>query len=132
MPWRISGAWRTSTVSKPTPRWSRIEIARAEKPHWGKRALPFMNRTTSLDWTISSILELASDIWGLLIWNCGGELERVERPAHPAAERFVDPALLGDARHPPETLGDHPRAIMVAVAGEVGDLDAGIGNALAD
>src|SRR4051794_27438527 len=100
MPLRISGSWRTSTLSKPTPRWSRIDTARAEKPHWGKRALPFMNRTTSWPWTISSILELASetsDMGGLLLnWDGGGELERVERSAHPSAKGFVDSPLLGD------------------------------------
>src|SRR5919199_550971 len=54
MPWRISGSWRTSTVSNATPRWSRMATARLEKPHCGKRAVPFMNRTTSFEFTISS------------------------------------------------------------------------------
>ncbi len=40
--------------------------------------------------------------------------------------------MLPDARLAAEALGDDARFIMVAVAGQVDDLDPGVGNALAD
>src|SRR3954469_25407999 len=117
MPVRISWSCRTSTVSNLAPRWSRMATARLEKPHCGKRAVPFMNRTTSLLWTISSIRVLVSDMGSSSIGGRGGELERVEGAAHAAAQRLVDALVLADARQAPEAFGDDPRGIMVAVAG---------------
>src|SRR5688500_15292960 len=132
MPWRISGSWSTSTVSNETPRWSRIATARLEKPHCGKSAVPFINRTTSLERTISSMRVVASVIAASSIREGGGELEGVERAAHAAAQRLVDALVLADPRQPADALRHHPRGIVIAVAGKVGDLDAGIGDALAD
>src|SRR4028118_1690486 len=105
MPLRISGSWSTSTVSKPTPRWSRIATARLEKPHCGNRDVPFMNRTTSFAFTISSIRLLVSLIAASLFGRHGSaELERVEHPAHAPAERLVNQLVLFHARHAPEGL----------------------------
>jgi len=58
MPWRMPSSSRTLTVFTffgSTPLAFRIWIARPEKPHIGKLALPFMKRTTSLDLTSSSM-----------------------------------------------------------------------------
>src|SRR5687767_6041722 len=121
MPCRISESCSTSTVSNGTPRWSRMATARLEKPHCGNRTVPFMNRTTSFLLTISSMRSRTAVMtWLLHSLGCGGgELERVQLGAHPSAQRFVDALMLLDARQPPEALGDHPRFIMVAVAGQV-------------
>ena len=55
--------------------------------------------------------------------------KRVEHAAHPPAERRVDRLVLLDPGHAPETPRDDARGIMVAVAGQIGDLDLRIGNA---
>jgi hypothetical protein len=49
-----------------TPQALRIWIARPEKPHIGKLALPFMNKTTSLDFTRLSMRCWVSLISSLL------------------------------------------------------------------
>src|SRR3954470_2955387 len=109
-----------------------MAIARLEKPHWGKSAVPFMNRTTSFELTISSRRALVSVIGKFLIGGGGGQLERVELSPHPPAERFVDALVLADPRQAAEALGDDAGGIMVAVAGQVGDLDPRVGNGGAD
>src|SRR5450830_2183095 len=58
MPARISSSSSTLMVFRvlgSTPQAFKIWMARPEKPHWGKLALPFMNSTTSLDFTSSSM-----------------------------------------------------------------------------
>jgi hypothetical protein len=58
MPWRISWSSSTLTVLSAlvsTPTALRIWIARPEKPHMGKLALPFMKSTMSLVLTRSSM-----------------------------------------------------------------------------
>src|SRR5512139_1148270 len=132
MPLRISGSCSTSTVSNLTPRWSRMATARLEKPHCGKSALPFMNRTTSSALTISSIRWLASLISSLLFRHRRRQLQRVERAAHPPAERLIDRLVLLDPRQAPEALRNDARRIMVPVAGKIDDLDARVGDPLAD
>src|SRR3990167_8508273 len=67
MPWRISSSSSTLTVFTvlgSTPQALRIWIARPEKPHMGKLALPFMNSTMSLDLTSWSIR-----VWASLMAN---------------------------------------------------------------
>src|SRR5918999_1516099 len=48
--------------------------------------------------------------------------------AHPAAQRFVDHLVLPDPGHAGERGADDSGGIMVAVAGEVADLDLGVGD----
>src|SRR5450830_984253 len=58
MPGRISGSSSTFTVFRllgSTPQALRIWTARPEKPHWGKLAVPFMNSSTGLFLTRSSM-----------------------------------------------------------------------------
>src|SRR4051812_30276007 len=108
-------------------------MARLEKPHCGKSGVPFMNRTTSLFFTTSSMRPRTSVmILFLLLGDAGGELERVKLGAHAPAQCLVDALMLADERLPAEAFRDHPRLIMIAVAGEIDDLDAGVGNPLAD
>src|SRR5690606_11768194 len=90
MPWRISESWSTSTVVKATPRWSRIATARLEKPHCGKSAVPFMNKVTSFELTMSAMRALVSDMVFSLFGYRGGELERVQFPTHARPQRLVD------------------------------------------
>src|SRR3954468_4967440 len=80
MPWRISSSSSTFTVFScfgSTPQALRIWIARPEKPHMGKLALPFMNNSTSLFFTRSSMRVWAS-LMGKVSWgqvlpeHCGG------------------------------------------------------------
>src|ERR1044072_4299206 len=133
MPARISGSWRTSTVSNATPRWSRIATARLEKPHWGNKAVPFMNRTMSLFFTSRSILSRASLIILFFLFGCcRTELQCMQLRTHAPAQRLIDALVLADQGQAAEALGDDPRLIMVAVAGEVDDLDPSVRNALSD
>ncbi|MOA66092.1 hypothetical protein D3C78_1927270 [compost metagenome] len=58
MPWRMPSSSSTLTVLSvlvSTPTALRIWMARPEKPHIGKLALPFMKSTSSLDLTRSSM-----------------------------------------------------------------------------
>src|SRR4051794_40127488 len=107
-------------------------MARLENPHCGKSGVPFMNRTTSLFFTTSSMRSRTSVMLFSLLWNAGGKLERVQLGAHAPAQCLVDALMLADERLAAEALGDHPRFIMIAVAGEIDDLDPCVGNSLAD
>src|ERR1051325_4696709 len=118
MPLRISGSCSTSPVWKATPRWSRIATARLEKPHCGKSGVPFMNRTMSLFFTTSSMRSRTSVMSLPLLGDAGGQLERVELGAHAPAQGLVDALMLAHERLAAKALRDHPRFIMVAVAGE--------------
>src|SRR3954471_8031100 len=51
---------------------------------------------------------------------------------HSPAERLIHFLVLTDPRQAAEALGDDSGRIMVAVAGKVGDLHAGVGNPAAD
>ena len=58
MPWRMASSSSTFTVTTllgSTPQAFRIWMARPEKPHIGKLALPFMNSRMSLDLTRASM-----------------------------------------------------------------------------
>src|ERR1700761_5985992 len=68
----------------------------------------------------------------LLLRRRGGELEGVEHASHAATESLVHTLMLADARQATKTLADHARRIMIAVAGEIGDLDGRVGDARAD
>src|SRR6478752_10643225 len=75
MPWRTSASSSTLTVLSvrvSTPTALRIWIARPEKPHIGKLALPFMKSTRSLLLTRSSMRCWVSDMGGLLEIGLGG------------------------------------------------------------
>src|SRR5438045_835483 len=121
-----------------------MAIARLEKPHCGKSAVPFMNRTTSLERTSSSMRVVASvmissrgpgggpDLVSNSIWCRSRQLQGVERAAHAAAERFIDLLVLADPRQAAEALGHHAGGIMVAVAGKIRDLDPRVRNPLQD
>src|SRR3954470_12020046 len=106
-----------------------MAIARLEKPHCGKSGVPFMNSTTSLFFTTSSIRSRTSVMLpNPLLGYAGGELERVQLGAHAPAQCLVDALMLADQRLAAEALRDHPRFIMIAVAGEIHDLDPRVGN----
>jgi len=50
----------------------------------------------------------------------------VQLAAHPALQRRIDELMLLDARQARERLGDDAGLIVVAVAGQVVDLDLGV------
>src|SRR5687767_16037912 len=106
-----------------------MATARLEKPHCGNSGVPFMNSTTSWLLTMSAMRACGSDMarvpFASLVGNRGGQLQGVERAAHPALERGVDRLVLGDARLALEAVPDHMGGVVVAVAGEVGDGDFG-------
>src|SRR5688572_4078835 len=102
MPWRISSSSSTFTVFScfgSTPQAFRIWMARPEKPHMGKLALPFMNNSTSLFFTRSSMRCWASLMgkfsWGqVLPEHCGGLSQFKPAAAGTAGDsRQVGPAL---------------------------------------
>src|SRR5690348_14519249 len=127
MPWRISGSWRTSTVSYWAPRRSRIATARLEKPHCGKSAVPFMNNTMSFFLTMSSIL-LRASVTGHLRRHRGFELQCVKLFPYSPPERRIDRLVLADPAHSFKASADDARRIMVAVAGKVADRHLGVGD----
>ena len=51
---------------------------------------------------------------------------------HAAAQGLIDALMLLDAGLAAEALGDDPRLIMVAIAGQIDDLDPRVGDSLAD
>src|SRR5215213_12000776 len=55
MPLRSSADSRTLRPLYPTPTWSRICTTWPEKPHCGNCGVPFMNKTTSFDFTSFSM-----------------------------------------------------------------------------
>ena len=69
---------------------------------------------------------MGDSILGLGLGNAGGQLQRVKFAAHPPAERGIDRTLLRDARLAPKAFRHDPRGIMIAVARQIGDLDANI------
>src|SRR5438067_2941267 len=128
MPARTSGSWSTSTVSYFAPSRSRIAIARLEKPHCGNRAVPFMNRTMSFDFTMSAMRACGSLTGCLRIRHCGFELQCVKLSPYSPPERGIDRLMLFDAAQPGETAAHDASGIMVAVAGQIADLDFGVRN----
>src|SRR3954467_4557804 len=132
MPWRISGSCRTSTVSKPTPRWSRIETARLEKPHCGNKAVPFMNRTSWFDFTMSAMRFWASLTGLLRIRHCGFELQCVKLSPYSPPKRGIDRLVLLYPAQPAKAAAHHARGIVVAVAGEVANAHVGVRNGRLD
>ena len=56
----------------------------------------------------------------------------MELVPHAAAKRLIDALMLLHTRLAAEALRHHPRLIMVAVAGQIDDLDPRVGNPLAD
>src|SRR6185295_8400258 len=132
MPARISGSWSTSTVSYFAPRRSRMAIARLEKPHCGNSAVPFMNRTMSFCFTMSSMRLVASVTDSLRVRHCGFELQCVKLTPNTPAERGIDGLMLPDAAQPGEAVADDARGIMVAVPGKVADGHLGVGDGRLD
>src|SRR5206468_2015532 len=128
MPCRISGSWSTSTVSYFAPSRSRIAIARLEKPHCGNRAVPFMNRTMSFDFTMSAMRACGSLTGCLRIRHCGFELQCVKLSPYSSPERGIDRLMLPDAAQPREAPAHHACGIMVAVAGKIADRHFGVGD----
>src|SRR5215213_11431040 len=132
MPLRISGSCRTSTVSYVAPRRSRIAMARLEKPHCGKSAVPFMKSTTSFLPTISAMRVWASLTGCLRSRHCGFELQCVKLTPYTPPKRGIDGLVLLDAAQPFEAAAHHAGRIMVPVAGEIADRHFGIGNGCLD
>src|SRR5436190_246966 len=64
-------------------------------------------------------------------WRAGFEGQGVEFAAHLALQRGVDELVLAHARQAGERRRDDAGLVVVAVAGEVLDLDRGVGEALA-
>src|SRR5438067_8376957 len=128
MPARTSGSWSTSTVSYLAPSRSRMATARLEKPHCGNRAVPFMNSTMSLLFTSSSIRVVASLTGRLRFRHCGFELQCVKLSPYSPPKRGIDRLMLFDAAQPGETAAHDASGIMVAVAGQIADLDFGVRN----
>src|SRR4051794_34232067 len=128
MPWRISGSWRTSTVSYLAPSRSRMAIARLEKPHCGNSAVPFMNSTTSFLLTRSAMRSVESLTGRLRFRHCGFELQCVKLSPYSSPKRGIDRLMLLDAAQPVEAAAFDARCIMVAVAGKIADRDFGVGN----
>ena len=92
-------------------------IARLEKPHCGNSGVPFMNSTTSLLFTISSMRLLHRSSF-VSCGRCSLKLQRMQFSAHPAAERGIDALVLPDPRHPREGRAHDPGGIMIAVAAQ--------------
>src|SRR4051794_19761419 len=116
MPLRISVSWSTSTVSYLAPRRSRMAIARLEKPHCGNRAVPFMNRTMSFDFTMSPMRLVASLTDGLrsfALGHCRFELQCVKLSPYSSPEGGIDRLMLLDPAEADEALALDPCRIMV-------------------
>src|SRR3954469_3225941 len=128
IPCLISGSWRTSTVSYFAPRRSRIAIARLEKPHWGKSAVPFMNSTISSFLTRSAMRAVGSLTGCLRVRHRGFELQCVKLTSDAPPKRGIDGLMLLDPAQSGEAAADDARRIMVAVAGEVADRHLGVRN----
>src|SRR4030095_8031290 len=60
--------------------------------------------------------------------NGGLQLQGVQIAPHFSPECGIDRLVLAHPAHAGEALADNPCGIVVAVAGEVADLDAGVGN----
>src|SRR4030095_7433897 len=60
--------------------------------------------------------------------NGGLQLQGVQLAPHLSPERGMDGLVLAHPAHAGEALAANPCRIVVAVAGEVADLDAGVGN----
>src|SRR6185437_4513133 len=104
-----------------------MAIARLEKPHCGNSDVPFMNRTMSLFFTISSIREVAS-LTGHLRWHRRFELQCVKLSPYASPKRRIDRLVLPDPAHSFKAAADHARGIMIAVAGKIADRHLGVGD----
>src|ERR1041385_3262988 len=131
MPWRISGSCRTSTVSYLVPSRSRIAIARLEKPHCGKSAVPFMKRTTSFEPTMSAIRAFGS-LTDCLLRHRGLELQCVKLSPYSPPKRGIDRLMLPDPAHPFKAAADNTCGIMVAVSGKIANDHFGVRNGCLD
>src|SRR5882724_80454 len=132
--------------------WSRICTTWPENPHCGNCGVPFMNSTTSLDFTslsmncsmlmVSSyacsrrggqilapnVAQDSADSQRASVRNPRLQRQRMERTAHLALQRFIYDLVLLHARLAAERGGDHGCGIMVAVAGEIADRHVGVRN----
>src|SRR3954451_12725151 len=127
--WRIRGSGRTSTAAYGLPSASSAAAVRAEKPHIGRSGVPFMKRITSCSPIASvmaarmgfSVVSLTTSL------RSGFEGQGVDGPADLRSEDRVDTPVLLDPAELRELRGHDFRPEVVAAAGEVGDLGAGIG-----
>src|SRR6188508_1257569 len=142
-PCRRSGSTRMLTPWNLTPSWLSTSTTAAEKPHCGNTGVPFMNRSTSF-LPISSRMRSNTSLIGKLprdlpvnigrsgLLRHGSELQRMQHAAHPAAQRAIHHLVLLDLRLAGEGGRDNRGSIVVAVAGEILDLDLGVRDALLD
>src|SRR5262245_49566719 len=150
MPSRSSWSTRMLTPWNFTPSSLSASTTAAEKPHWGNTGVPFMNRSTSC-LPISS--RMRSNTWGSLMsisWKRrsrrgsglnigpsgplrhGGQFQGMQHATHATAQRAVYHLVLLDLGFAGEGCGNDRGGIMVAIAGQVLDLDLGAGNAFLD
>src|SRR3546814_11089295 len=96
-----------------------IATSRIEKRHCGNSGLPFMNSSTSLPFTFSSIRAFTSSVIVVTpsFGYAGGELERVKLAAHAHAEPGINRPLLHHPRLATETLAHNAGGLIVAVPG---------------
>src|SRR5665213_1691694 len=137
MPWRTDGSDSTSMPLNFTPSWVRICTTAAEKPHCGKTGVPFMKSTTG--WSVMSCLMRSMTVASAMarssdsiLWRARLQGQRVKLVAHAALERLVDHLVLLHAVLALEGGGDHLRGVMVAVAAQILDRDARVGQAFLD
>src|SRR3954454_19796583 len=127
--WRMRGSGRTSTAAKPTwSAWSAL-AGRAEKPHAGASGTPFMKRITSLSRIASAIASRRGfSVVSLMSLGLRRQGQGVDGAADLVAEHRVDHPVLLDAALAAERGGYDGGAEVVAAAGPVLDLDAGVGD----
>src|SRR5262252_2852652 len=77
MPFRMSSDSSTLMPLYATPRWSRIWTTWPENPHIGNCGVPFMNSTTSLDFT-SLLMNWSMAIDCVLVSGAGSRTRRFE------------------------------------------------------
>src|SRR5687767_7695088 len=105
----------------------------------GNCGVPFMNRTTSLDFTSASMIWLASAMgcscprrsrrqaYRLSIVGClGRQRKGVQHATHATLQRCIDHLMLLDPGLALEGGRDHGGRIVVPVPGEILDLDLGV------
>src|SRR4051812_47194657 len=103
-------------------------MARLEKPHCGKKAVPFMKRRISLPFTMSPMRVWASLTGRLRIRHCGFELQCVKLTPYSPPQCGIDRLVLLDPAQPGEAAAYHAGGIMVTVAGEVANGHLGVGD----